>query len=45
MRRDLTAKFRALVVPRLGEAAATRLVAAIGALDEVDDLREIARLP
>ena len=45
MRRDLTAKFRALVVPRLGEAAAARLVAAIGALDEVDDLREIARLP
>jgi 2-methylcitrate dehydratase PrpD len=41
LRRDLTAKFRTLTAPRLGEATAERLVAAIEALDRLDDLREL----
>jgi 2-methylcitrate dehydratase PrpD len=42
-RRALAEKFRALVAPRLGEAEAGRLAAAIGALDEVDDVRGLQR--
>ena len=41
MRRDLTAKFHQLVAPRLGDREAERLVTAIGALDDVDDVREL----
>jgi hypothetical protein len=42
-RRAITAKFRQLVAPRLGATAADRLVAAIGRLDDVDDIRELTR--
>jgi 2-methylcitrate dehydratase PrpD len=41
LRRDLTAKFRALVAPRLGEPAAARLLAALESLDRVEDVREL----
>jgi 2-methylcitrate dehydratase PrpD len=41
LRRDLTAKFRTLTAPRLGEATTARLLTAIEALDQVDDLREL----
>jgi 2-methylcitrate dehydratase PrpD len=41
--RVLADKFRDLVAPRLGAAEADRLVAAIGALDELDDVRELTR--
>jgi 2-methylcitrate dehydratase PrpD len=44
MRRDLAAKFRDLVAPRLGDAAAERLQATLEALDQVDDLRELTRI-
>ncbi|HEV8674214.1 MAG TPA: MmgE/PrpD family protein [Methylomirabilota bacterium] len=43
LRRDLAAKFRQLVAPRLGDGAADRLLEAIGSLDEVDDLRDLTR--
>jgi 2-methylcitrate dehydratase PrpD len=42
-RRVLAVKFRDLVAPSLGAAEADRLVAAIGALDELDDVRELTR--
>jgi 2-methylcitrate dehydratase PrpD len=42
-RRVLAGKFRDLVAPRLGWVEADRLVAAIGALDELDDVRELTR--
>ena len=41
LRRDLTAKFRALVAPRLGEPAAARLLAALEHIDQLDDMREL----
>lgn len=40
-RRELARKFRDLVAPRLGPAAADQLVAAMGRLEDVDDLREL----
>jgi len=45
LRRDLTAKFRALVAPRLGEPAAARLLAALEHIDQLDDLRELQPRP
>jgi 2-methylcitrate dehydratase PrpD len=45
LRRDLTAKFRALVAPRLGEAATARLLAALESIDELDDVRELQSRP
>jgi len=44
MRRDLTAKFRDLVAPRLGDAATERLQAALEALDQLDDVRDLTRI-
>jgi hypothetical protein len=45
LRRDLTAKFRALVAPRLGEPATARLLAALESIDQLDDVRELQSLP
>jgi 2-methylcitrate dehydratase PrpD len=44
-RRVLADKFRALVAPRLGAAEAERLLAAVAALDDVDDMRDLTRGP
>src|SRR5262245_14467760 len=44
MRRDLVAKFRDLVAPRLGDGATERLQGALEALDQLDDVRELSRL-
>ncbi len=41
LRRTLTEKFRELVAPRRGAAAAERLVAGIDALDRLGDVREL----
>jgi 2-methylcitrate dehydratase PrpD len=43
IRRALAEKFQSLVAPRRGDAEAARLAAAIGVLDELDDIRELAR--
>lgn len=43
--RDLGAKFRRLVAPRLGAAEADRLAAAIGRLEDVDRFGELTRSP
>jgi 2-methylcitrate dehydratase PrpD len=44
MRHDLAAKFRDLVVPHMGDAATERLQAALEALDQLDDVRELTRI-
>lgn len=40
---ELAAKFQSLVAPRLGAGAAGRLRAALGALEDVDDVRAMLR--
>jgi 2-methylcitrate dehydratase PrpD len=45
LRRDLTAKFRGLVTPRLGEPATARLLASLEGIDQLDDVRELQTRP